>query len=226
MLKKIYRIDGTIGIKFSVYDLQEIKQQLNENPETIVIIDSTEFDDKGRHCFPNRDLDILKDLPIKHLFIYGSWCQNYEGIKNLKSLETLDVSMCLNFDFDFSENTKIKYLELSWSKKVKKIDKLTSLQTLRLLKYKSVSFDLTELFTLQKLQKFSIAQSNIKSLRGLENCFELKVLNLAYCKELSMENTLVFPSVKSLYIEKCPKLSATFRVSFPNAADFEIFGMK
>jgi hypothetical protein len=206
-------------VLFNPNSIDEIKSYFLKFSDAILVISSRELNDYIP--FDDDFFNVLNEIEINKLFISGAWIENEKYclrytflIKNLTYLNNRSIIL----DYDFNAFPKLEILRVTWDKKYKNLSNAINLKELSLWSYKPKSKNLSEFLSLNKLEELRIIQSNIESIRGLENFKNLKNVIFIANRNMTFDDVdTVFNSIEDLYIESCKKVNHKKLVElFPN----------
>ncbi|MEO6302497.1 MAG: hypothetical protein ABIP51_04935 [Bacteroidia bacterium] len=182
----------------------------------------------GKPSYNLDNLDVFSgfDLEIDEIIVTSEVINDWSGLYTLKGLKKLSANWLDNIVLDFSKIKKLNSIWIDWNKKQTNLFNLSDLQELQLWKYKPKKFNLDELKKLSSLQTLGIFQSNIQSIKGIEDLSSLKNLKLGYDKDLEIlfsDFKKPFNNIEQLHIEVCKKINLDFIKLFPNLKRLKIF---
>jgi len=220
-LKVVYNHSRNLTIAtLSDNSLAELKAFLKSNPEATVVINPNSWKD-FEEILNVHDFEVLKELPeIKRVILIINWeMDSISGLYHLKNLVKLDAWLASFLDLDFSFFQVIEDVAFNWTPKTQNFFGCNSLRVIRVWKYKATDKTLSEFGVFNNVENLGIIQSNITTIKGLENVRSLKKLELAYNTALEInDNDLGFklPNVEVLEINTCRKIGLSFVKVFPN----------
>ena len=163
--------------------------------------------------YKGHDLEFLrKCLTVEEVSLDSDYLKDVSGLLYLKHLRVLSLSELFvvdgDMEFDLSPFTELESLSLYWSKKVKGIHKLINLKKLSVWKYAPKLANLEELGYLQNLEKLTITQSKVRSLKGVQKLDKIRKLELNYLRTLTSIEGIegLGPSLQHLDITSCKNI--------------------
>ncbi|QQP81285.1 hypothetical protein JI729_08045 [Bacillus sp. TK-2] len=194
-------MDGTVQIHENRLD--EYVNFINTNNFTGVYINDLRY---SLH-----HINFLERCPqIESLHISSTYITDYSALyklKNLKSLSLEEPQVPLNLT-ELESFTNLEELHIQCNKNIKGFESCPNLKELYIWKYKPKQKNLEELISLQKIEKLSITQGNISSLKGCRSFPKLKHLELNYLRHLEhideIENNA--STLKHIEFDHCSKL--------------------
>lgn len=155
------------------------------------------------------DFNFLKDLNFLETFHFTIPLTKKTDISPIKNLENIiDFRWAVDNDFnlDFSNFGNLEKLNTSYNKNIIGWNALNSLKRLQLGNVNSE--DLTFIKGINELEYFRIIKGKFTSIKGVENCTNLKTLFFQHCNSLET----IFPYIEQLHclvqlnLEKCKKI--------------------
>jgi hypothetical protein len=132
-----------------------------------------------------KDLNFLKELPfIKSLEMGAcSTLQNFEGLANLKELETLVFASDKKVEVDLSNLVNLKSLGFTVTPKIKGLDKLINIESLGINLGNDDFYNIEVFSNFKKLNTLKIVQASITDLTFLKQNSNLEDLVLSHMKK-------------------------------------------
>ncbi|PEZ02903.1 hypothetical protein CN326_19100 [Bacillus sp. AFS018417] len=184
-------IDGTVQIHGS--RINEYVDFINTHNFKSVYINSLRYE-------PTH-INFLKDCPqIEKLSIGSSYITDFSGLyrlKNLKSLSLDELAVPINLA-ELESFTNLETLYIQWNKNITGFECCPNLRELLIWKYKPKQKNLEELASLTNLEKLTITQGNIDSLKGCGAFPKLTKLEINYLRNIE-------------YIDEIEKNSSTLK---------------
>lgn len=203
-------------------DQNQIVDYFNDNEDATLVVSFDELLDYKETI----DFDKIIDIKIKKLMLSGinhleSKLDVFLKLPDLKELDNRNIS--LNYNFKYFPN--LEKLVFEWNKNCSAISSLRKLTELSLWNYKPKSQDLSEFSTLNSLKELRIIQSNITSVKGIENLENITEMIFIANRNLSLDDiNSVFPNVEILHIESCKGIKIEKVIElFPNVKDLNFF---
>lgn len=158
--------------------------------------------------FRKNNLDFLKEcIFIEKINVSSSFIEDYSGLASLKKLKELSLEEPKD-RVNLSMFKQLEILSVGLNKNIIGIEESSSLKVLHLWKYKPKSKSLEELSELTNLEELVLTQSQITSLKGLNNFSRLKKLEMNYNSKLENidEAGKAQNELKELVIESCKSI--------------------
>lgn len=163
--------------------------------------------------FKLTNTDFLQDYPeIERLYISTYDVIDYSAICYLKKLRKLSIDILAkdNQEIDFNYFPYLEEISFDWRKKTKNIENSLRLKYVNISKLKAKNLDIFS--KLNNLESFSVFESSIENLEGIENCKKIKRLTLVRCSKLtSIEIISQLSELEHIKISNCKNI-ASFKV--------------
>ena len=201
--------------------LDDVVKYINENTITKVHLDSLPTIEFILACprLQSIYLGLGKQLPLSFEEIVeckdaADWKYSLQFLCEFEYLEELTIAdpgypkPLVNQKLDCScmkSSSRLRYLSTN-ATSIKHMECLTNLEELNLSSLKAEN--LSQLFSMERLQKLLLCQSTIHSLNGLQNT-KLNNLKLQYCRKLADVSAIsaLALTLEELEIDHCPKIS-------------------
>lgn len=148
-----------------------------------------------------------------HWLVPLSKKSNIFGAYNLSELEDLRWGGIGDFNFDLSHFKNLEKLNIGYGDKVTGWKNLPNLKRLMIGGVKTE--DLSFLQDTTNLEYLRIIKGSFTSIKGIENCKNLKTLFLQSCSSLTDLNKTLkqLPSLEQLNLERCKKINTEQELS-------------
>jgi hypothetical protein len=195
-----------VHVHFCSIQLNKCVKKFNEKGiENAVFISSVLEED-----YNEKDLNVLNRIQAKRITINPFLIQDFSGLNSQKNLVLLKIMFdAIKSPVDFNNFPKLHVFEGYYTKNLSNLFFRKSLKFLRLWKYDSPHGDLSELGGLSNLEELHIIQSKFSSCKGLEKLRKLKILGLAYNKDIEVfndSNADQYDQLEVLEFEVCKKI--------------------
>lgn len=134
---------------------------------------------------------------------------DYSTIHSLKALKKLsiDVLAADNQKIDFSCFPSIEEISFDWRKQIKNIESASQLKYINISKLKTKNLEVFS--NLKNIVNFSVFESSIENLSGIENFSKLERLTIVRCPNLtSIESIAKLVDLEHIRISNCKNLTS------------------
>lgn len=158
--------------------------------------------------FKSEDLSFLTELTfLKSLEVYCWGAKGIKAIEHLSQLEVLGLQFKSAQKIDLSNFGKLRVAKVTWTKGLLSLFKCSSIECLNIQNYPNT--DLSALSKMVNLRSLYLTSRKLESLKGIEGCNNLEVLDLYNCQKLvSLSGTELCPNLNKIEIEACSHVLA------------------
>jgi Leucine-rich repeat (LRR) protein len=209
-------------LAFSPKCINEINEYLDKNHDATLIID---FSDLLLDHKKFNDFKTLDGINLRKLMFTANPRSSFYNLDTFKKIPNLieldDRTPIEEINYNFLNYPRLEILRLTWSKRFQNINECSNLTELSLWSYKSKTGCLNEFNSLTRLKELRIIQSNITSIKGINNFDKIVEMSFVANRKLSFDDLeSQFPNAEVLYIENCNNISIQTIVKlFPNVKE-------
>lgn len=158
--------------------------------------------------FKGDDLSFLRELNfLKSLEVYCWGAKGIKIIEHLPQLEVLGLQCKSAQKIDLSNFSKLRVAKVTWAKGLSSIFMCSSIEYLNIQNYPNS--DLTALSNMVNLRSLYLTSRKLESLKGIETCNNLEILDLYNCQKLvSLSGTELCPKLNKVEVEACSHVIA------------------
>jgi len=158
--------------------------------------------------FKSEDLSFLTELTfLKSLEIYCWGAKGIKVIEHLPQLEVLGLQCKSAQKIDLSNFSKLRVAKVTWAKGLSSLFRCLSIELLNIQNYPNT--DLMALSNMVNLRRLYLTSRKLESLKGIDACNNLEVLDLYNCQKLaSLNGTELCPNLNKVEIEACSHVIA------------------